>query len=553
MVVAAVTAVSVVGVILVAAPSAPAAPGLGTVVWNGAPNPATLTPSSLPTAQVGDTFAIEATGGGMWVVGSGGQVSAGGVPCDGDLAHCQVSPPDTVVFTVDALGSILVTDYQSRSAVLTLGSGSSESAASYTVDFDGNGATSCSPSQVTGTAGSSYSLPSAAQCIRPGYFLVGWSAIPNATTPDSENLRQPTKLTRGATATFSGDTVLFAVWAPQDARIQVTYDANVAGRDWCWDADGKNVDLPARWAESAQGRSLVFDDNGARTETILVTSSSATPTTAVCKPPFNVLASWNTKADGSGTTVALGTTLAKAWGKAPVPQPLHLYAQWTWPTVTLMGDQRHLNGAFHGAVKWGSSVDVFEDYYSGVRCLPSAGPGSPSVPTATQGLQGGSTENVVYDTTRTSPGGISGTTYYFVATDTLGQPAPHTYLFIGSGKLGTLGSPIAYGKPEMFEGQLSLPSVPAAGMTVVPAGSWSLVKTGWQGSTIAYDIVSTSDLRPFVEEIALPLMTCPSGGVQEGQPVASLLALTRSTNPLLSFELVSVNLVYHSIHGLPQR
>ena len=80
--------------------------------------------------------------------------------------------------------------------------------AAITMALNGNGGTSTVPS-ITGAAGSSATLPTAAQAARPGYILSGWG-----TTPTGGAIYSP-----GASFPLTASGTLYAQWAPVTSNL----------------------------------------------------------------------------------------------------------------------------------------------------------------------------------------------------------------------------------------------------------------------------------------------------------------------------------------------
>ena len=190
-------------------------------------------------------------------------------------------------------------------------------AAAYTVHFDPNGGSDAPADQIKGH-GVDLTLSEAAPS-REGYSFLGWATEPDATQPEY----QP-----GDSFTQNNDIVLYAVWEPTSYTI--SYDAN--GGEGAPEAQTKTHDVPLTLTETVPTRvdggqkilTVTLDPNGG--------SISANTLYAVGTERYH-FDSWNTAADGSGTSYAPGaeytanesTTLYAQWiGKAsfqPVPLP----------------------------------------------------------------------------------------------------------------------------------------------------------------------------------------------------------------------------------------
>jgi len=316
---------------LAGGPTPASAADLGTITvsYQGSPGDTTLSVDQL-VGSVGDNFIVanNFSGTDLEIVSGSAAISDDGTDCTGGRT-CPVEAGKQGTFTIGTPGTFqIVPVVGSGLSTRTVSIVASEQATQtppVTMTFDGNGGNcSSNPLEISGRGGATYDLPGggsgAGECQRDNYTLLGWSHQQDATSVDPN-------LTPVATVTFAnaGGT-MYAVWQADESFAEITYDSNMAATDQCWDSDGNNVPWATRVAPSfATGQVFVSD----RETTVLESSSEAPASRAVCKPPFAVLASWNTKSDGSGTIYALDQPLGE------VGKSLRLYAQWGLPQVTV--------------------------------------------------------------------------------------------------------------------------------------------------------------------------------------------------------------------------
>ncbi|MDR0502388.1 MAG: InlB B-repeat-containing protein [Treponema sp.] len=148
----------------------------------------------------------------------------------------------------------------------------------YTVTFDINGAGGTAPTTQTADYSTDITLPNNSSFSKPGYAFGGWNENADSSgetyTPDSS-------------FTVTGDTTLYAKW-----EYTVTFNANGATGGTAPDAMSAN-----------QNASITLPDKGS-----LVKTGYA-------------FTGWNTAANGSGTTYAVGSTYT-------VTGNVTLYAKW---------------------------------------------------------------------------------------------------------------------------------------------------------------------------------------------------------------------------------
>jgi len=148
-----------------------------------------------------------------------------------------------------------------------------------TISFVDNGA-SGSIASITGTVGTSVTLPSASALTYPGFIFVGWSTGAGA----SGSIYEPS-----SSLVIKSSITLYALWA-QPATVTVSFAANggTGAVTPLGGANGSSVTLPGGTGFSEVGHTF---------------------------------ASWNTAANGSGTVLNLGSTFL-------LDTSVTLYAQW---------------------------------------------------------------------------------------------------------------------------------------------------------------------------------------------------------------------------------
>jgi uncharacterized repeat protein (TIGR02543 family) len=236
----------------------------------------------------------------------------------------------------------------------------------YTISYDVNGASSGSQAGThTGAAGSTYTVLSAGTAVRTGYTFAGWATTANATTAN---------YTGSSKVTMPGSNLtLYAVWTP--IKYTLTYDANggtsapAAGSYGSatsvtlsstvptrtgyvfggWNttstggtnyASGASYSMPAantilyaKWT-IADG-TLAYNANNGTTSEASVTAAGNTTTTIAngsntSRSGYDFVG-WNSKADGTGTSYAVGSTFTLSANVTTT-----IYAQWTLSKYTLV-------------------------------------------------------------------------------------------------------------------------------------------------------------------------------------------------------------------------
>ena len=242
--------------------------------------------------------------------------------------------------------------------------------ATYTISYDANGATTGSQTGThVGAAGSSYTVLTAGTAVKTGYTFAGWSTSSTATTAT---------YAASSKVTMPGSNLtLYAVWTP--IKYTLTYNANggtgapasgsfetgtnnvtlsstVPTRTGYvfggWDtvvnsgsgntnyASGASYSMPAsnttlyaKW--TVANGTLAYNGNNGTTTEVSVTAAGGTTTTVATggnttRSGYDFVG-WNSKADGTGTSYAVGSTFTL---QATVTTTI--YAQWTLSKYTLV-------------------------------------------------------------------------------------------------------------------------------------------------------------------------------------------------------------------------
>ena len=155
-----------------------------------------------------------------------------------------------------------------------------------------------SVASVSGTAGSTVTLPSSSSTARPGFTLTSWNTAVNGSG---------TSYAPGSSVTLSSSLTLFAQWT-----------ANVSS------STSPNLSPIVSFAANG-GSGTPSTLSGSVGSTVTLPSSSSLVRSGY------TLTSWNTAANGSGTSYAPGASVT-------LTASLTLYAQWTAiPTAVLYG------------------------------------------------------------------------------------------------------------------------------------------------------------------------------------------------------------------------
>ncbi len=240
----------------------------------------------------------------------------------------------------------------------------------YTISYDVNGASSGSQSGThVGAAGSLFTVLSAGTAVRTGYTFAGWATTANATTAT---------YTGSSKVTMPGSNLtLYAVWTPikytltynvnggtaapaagsfETGTNNVTLSSTVPTRTGFvfggWDTvvnsgsgnvnyssgatysmPASNVTLYAKW--TAANGTLSYNANGGSTTQADVTAAGGSTTTVAngsntTRTGYDFVG-WNSKADGTGTSYAVGSTFTLTANVTTT-----IYAQWTLSKYTLV-------------------------------------------------------------------------------------------------------------------------------------------------------------------------------------------------------------------------
>lgn len=268
------------------------------------------------SGSVGDTFTVlNNSRVSLWPTLDGmGSVRVGATVCNVGQATCSVNDTASRSYTIISLGAVTFTNTisgQPPGGFLTIqqsGSGDDEKAAwllanpTFDATANSNGGT------CTGTTSwqrvpyiaafqGVFTLPTASECTRAGYQLLGWATAANASKAD---------FAAGSTFTMGNSNVtLFAVWSING--VLITYDANVGLDAQC--LTGSNVNL----VTLADRRSMPT----------VVPAGSATATQAPCTPPGHTLTGWSLTAGDPQTLVKGAALPASFTGTSQT-----LYAKW---------------------------------------------------------------------------------------------------------------------------------------------------------------------------------------------------------------------------------
>ncbi|AIC47075.1 InlB B-repeat-containing protein [Rhodoluna lacicola] len=240
----------------------------------------------------------------------------------------------------------------------------------YTISYNSNSPTSGSQSGThVGAAGSTFTVLSAGTAVKTGYTFAGWATSSTATTAD---------YTASSKVTMPGSNLtLYAVWTPikytltynvnggsgapaagsyETGTNNVTLSSTVPTRTGYvfggWDtvvnsgagnvnyASGATYSMPAsnttlyaKWT-IANGTLAYNGNNGTTTQASVTAAGNTTTTVAngsnTSRTGYDFVG-WNSKADGTGTSYAVGSTFTL---QATVTTTI--YAQWTLSKYTLV-------------------------------------------------------------------------------------------------------------------------------------------------------------------------------------------------------------------------
>ncbi len=166
------------------------------------------------------------------------------------------------------------------------------------ISLNANGGTS-SISTLTGVVGSTVTLPSGAEVEDAGYTLTSWNTAANGSGTDY----QP-----GQSVSLSSSMTLYAQWTPLVASTPPT---------------SGSPNPPSTPTSTVTVNFVTEGGSGSLTTIDNVTGASITlPSASALVREGYKLTSWNTEADGKGTSYAPGASVTLATS-------LTLYAQWT--------------------------------------------------------------------------------------------------------------------------------------------------------------------------------------------------------------------------------
>ena len=203
-----------------------------------------------------------------------------------------------------------------------------------TVNFEANGG-SGTPASLNGTSGAAVTLPGAAGVVRSGYTLTSWNSAANgagASYAPSQSM------------TLASSMTLYAQWTPiPEVTLKLDASGGTGSLASLSGLPGAAVTLPGA--------------------------------TSLVKPGFT-MASWNTVANGSGSSYALGQSLT-------LVSSMTLYAQWnSVPEIVLhfvsdggSGSLTTLSGLLGGSVALPGSSSLVKSGYT-LRSWNTAANGS---------------------------------------------------------------------------------------------------------------------------------------------------------------------------------
>ncbi|MDE0974853.1 MAG: pentapeptide repeat-containing protein [Candidatus Nanopelagicales bacterium] len=281
------------------------------------------------TANIGDTFTIRNTGGARSCVIR----SFSSFLSLTNMAGNNLPTGGTSTATVNGGGTFTVQSLaggplQTINVLLPFPT------ANYTMTFDANGGAcrSSTSYSLSGDSGAAYPLPSAQDCVRPGYTLLGWAFDSNATVPANDNN------TPGATVHFADNDTMYAVWTLGAAFNLITYNVNVLSEDCYRSPEGfetKTPDLSGIIHDANQVARTYEQITGVNAQ--LHFFPSCYPISANDEP--DRFLGWNTLVSGTGTMYYAPSPkiLNRAFSLDEGAQGVTLYAQWTGPCPTVDG------------------------------------------------------------------------------------------------------------------------------------------------------------------------------------------------------------------------
>ncbi|MFA9276755.1 MAG: InlB B-repeat-containing protein, partial [Rhodoluna sp.] len=206
-------------------------------------------------------------------------------------------------------------------------------AASFSITYNDNAATSGSPSATSGsytTGGTAISLATQSTMARTGYTFAGWSTTINDST---------TRINNSGSYTITAPVILYALWTAVDYSVTYSTQGSTSG--------------------AAPTDSTVFHIG----DTAVIKANTG----ALVKTGYT-FAGWTVASDGSGTVLTSGDTVAIASSNVT------LYPKWTANTYTVT---LNVNGASGAPAGYSSGSSPFtESYTSGTSGLTLAAVGT---------------------------------------------------------------------------------------------------------------------------------------------------------------------------------
>lgn len=318
---------------------------------------------------------------------------------DGDIFSMHIAPTGEVYYLQVSFANNTMSMKQATAMVSNI--------AKYTINFDGNGATSGSMVKLSNRKmGTSYQL-AANGYKRKGYQFTGWNTMANGTGityADKASVRNLTDI-NGGTVT------LYAQWAP--VQYTITYvlkdgknsKSNPASyyvtsktislkkptrtgytfEGWYTDkncteeitkiSNGStgNITLYANWI--ANKYNVVFKANGAASGKMSTLKNKKYGTTFKLpsnqfKKPGYVFVGWNTKANGKGISYSDKEKVSNLTSKKG--KTVTLYAQWSLPYISSTKETVYVGGT-HNLKLVGTSIASAESSKTSVATVSSKG------------------------------------------------------------------------------------------------------------------------------------------------------------------------------------
>lgn len=297
---------------------------LWTVHWSGASTNYEMKASS------GGSYAILNAFGEYNSSGSGSFTGSYSISGNGDATKSI-----TVTFT--NTGGVNAPDGESASKSVSL-SVSVPAWTSYTVSYNANGG-SGAPSNQTKWKDQALTL-SSTKPTRTGYTFKGWGTSASDTTVD---------YAAGASYTANASDTLYAIWQENVLTVKMYSNYATSAFDGAENAVGANKNVLVKT------QTFYYDNtysNG------LANYSNSSGAAYMKRIGYTATGYWNTKADGSGTSVdedtefATGQKYAEAFGLSLKTgnASITVYAQWRENTLTANYYSNYATSAFDGAV-----------------------------------------------------------------------------------------------------------------------------------------------------------------------------------------------------------